>query len=107
MQEHENWLESVLLLATECLKRVELTARLRHAEKTLQITNRTAALGRYMLDNRPDFNNLLTSVLGTSELLLDKTGELPELSRDHIQTIHPTPLQLHQFIQRFRSLPLT
>ncbi len=106
MQEHENWLESVLLLATECLKRVELTARLRHAEKTLQITNRTAALGRYMLDNRHDFNNLLTSVLGNSELLLDETGDLPELARDQIQTIHATALQIHEIMQRFGSLAI-
>ncbi len=106
MQEHENWLESVLLLATECLKRVELTVRLRHAEKTLQITNRTAALGRYMLDNRHDFSNLLTSVLGNSELLLDETGDLPELARDQIQTIHATALQIHEIMQRFSSLAI-
>jgi signal transduction histidine kinase len=104
MQEHENWLESVLLLATECLRRVELSARLRQAEKILQIANRTATLGRYMLDNRHDFSNLLTSVLGNAELLLDGTAELPELARDQIQTIHATALQIHEIMQRFGSL---
>ncbi len=106
MQQHENWLESVLLLATECLKRVEIAARLRQAEKTLQLANRTAVLGRYMLDNRHDFSNLLTSVLGNSELLLDETGELPELARDQVQTIHATALQIHEIMQRFGSLAI-
>src|SRR4249919_508295 len=33
MQYHPAWLDSLLLLATECLKRVDLSARVRRAEK--------------------------------------------------------------------------
>ncbi len=56
--------------------------------------------------DRHDFSNLLTSVLGNSELLLDETGDLPELARDQIQTIHATALQIHEIMQRFSSLAI-
>jgi len=106
VQQHEMWLDSVLLLATECLRRVELTERLHKAEKSAQGSHRTATLGRYMLDNRHDFSNLLTSVLGNAELLLDDSQLLPEVARDQIQTIHTTALHMHEIMQRFSSLAM-
>jgi signal transduction histidine kinase len=106
MQQHETWLDSVMLLAVECLKRVELTARLRRAERAGIAGSRAAALGRYMLDNQHDFSNLLTSVLGNSELLLTGSHGLPELARDQLETIHATALRMHQVMQRFSSLAI-
>jgi signal transduction histidine kinase len=106
MQQHDTWLDSVQLLAAECLKRVELAARLRRAERAGMAGSRNAKLGRYMLENQHDFSNLLTSVLGNSELLLTDSDVLPELARDQLQTIHATALRMHQVMQRFSSLAI-
>jgi signal transduction histidine kinase len=106
MQQHEGWLDALLLTASECLKRVELTARVRKAEQASAIHARNAALGRYMLDNRHGFNNLLTSVLGNSELLLTECRNLPETARDQLDTIHKMALHMHEIMQRFSSIAI-
>lgn len=104
LQRHEGWLESVVLVAAECLKRVELTGRVRKAEYSAAAHAGHAALGRYMLDTRHDFNNLLTSALGNAELLLLDGGNLGEVARDQLETIHTMTLQMHEIMQRFSSL---
>jgi signal transduction histidine kinase len=106
MQQHEGWLDALLLTASECLKRVDLTARVRKAEQAAAIHARNAALGRYMLDNRHGFNNLLTSVLGNSELLLTECRHLPETARDQLDTIHKMALHMHEIMQRFSSIAI-
>lgn len=106
MQQHEGWLDTLLLLASECLKRVDLTARVRKAEQTAAIHARNATLGRYMLDNRHGFNNLLTSVLGNSELLLAECNDLPETAHDQLDTIHKMALHMHEIMQRFSSIAI-
>jgi signal transduction histidine kinase len=104
LQQHEGWLESVMLVATECLKRVELAARVRKVEHSAAINAGHAALGRYMLETRHDFNNLLTSALGNAELLLLDGDNLGAVARDQVETIHTMTLQLHEIMQRFSSL---
>lgn len=104
LQRHEGFLESVLLLATECLKRVEALSRLRKAEHAVAANSRQAALGRYMLDTRHDFNNLLTSAIGNAELLLLDCTCLDAVARDQLETIHTMTLQMHEIMQRFSSL---
>lgn len=104
MQQNEGWLDALLLVASECLKRVDLTARVRKAEQASAIGARNAALGRYMLDNRHGFNNLLTSVLGNAELLLADCKHLPETARDQVETIHKMALHMHEIMQRFSSI---
>lgn len=104
MQYHEAWLDSLLLLANECLKRVELTERVRRAEKAALASSRGATLGRCMLESRHDLNNSLTSVLGNAELLLLDADALPEPARDQLHTIHEMALQMHEIIQRFSSV---
>lgn len=106
MQQNEGWLDTLVLLASECLKRVDLTARVRKAEQASAIHARNATLGRYMLDNRHGFNNLLTSVLGNSELLLTECKDLPEASRDQLDTIHKMALHMHEIMQRFSSIAI-
>jgi signal transduction histidine kinase len=103
LQRHEGFLEAVMLLATECLKRVEVIARLRNAEQTAEANAGHAALGRYMLETRHDFNNLLTSALGNAELLL-LDGHLDDVARDQLETVHTMTLQMHEILQRFSSL---
>jgi signal transduction histidine kinase len=104
LQRHEGFWESVMLLASECLKRVELTARLRNAEHAAAANASHAALGRYMLETRHDFNNLLTSALGNAELLLLDSAELDDVGRDQLETIHTMTLQMHEIMQRFSSV---
>ena len=106
MQKHESWLDALLLLTSECLKRVDLTARVRKAEQASAVNGRNATLGRYMLDNRHGFNNLLTSVLGNSELLLMEDNHLTEAARDQVETIHKMALHMHEIMQRFSSIAI-
>lgn len=106
MQQHENWLDTLLLLASECLKRADLSARVRKAEQTAAISTRNATLGRYMLDNRHGLNNLLTSVLGNAELLLMESNNLSEAAREQVETIHTTALHMHEIMQRFSSIAI-
>src|SRR5579864_3328846 len=104
MQSHEAWLDSLLLLAIECLKRADLTERVRRAEKAALASSRGATLGRYMLDSRHDLNNCLTSVMGNAELLLLDGEAFPESVRDQLQTIHEMALHMHEIMQRFSSV---
>ena len=104
MQQHACWLDSLMLLAGECLRRVDLTARLRRSEQAALASARGATLGRYMLESRHDLNNSLTSVLGNAELLLLDAERLPEHARDQLQTIHEMALHMHQVMQRFSSV---
>lgn len=104
MRHHEHWLDSVLLLAGECFRRADWSARARKSEQTAGANARYAALGRYMMENRHDFNNLLTSVLGNSELLLLDVEALPGLARDQVETIHEMALHMHEIMQRFSSV---
>lgn len=106
LQHHEGFLESVLLLATECLKRVEVLSRLHKAEHAAAANVRHATLGRYMLDTRHDFNNLLTSAIGNAELLLLDCTSLDAVARDQLETIHAMTLQMHEIMQRFSSLAM-
>ena len=106
MQQHENWLDTLLLLASECLKRSDLTTRVRKAEQASAINGRNATLGRYMLDNRHGLNNLLTSVLGNSELLLMDSSNLSEAAREQVETIHNMALHMHEIMQRFSSIAI-
>jgi signal transduction histidine kinase len=63
-----------------------------------------AALGRYMLEVRHNFNNALTSVLGNSELLLLEPEALPAQTHDQVDTIHTMALRMCEVMQRFSRL---
>jgi signal transduction histidine kinase len=99
----QGWIDSALLLVVECLKRLEVTARLRRAEQAAVASSRSALLGRYVAESRHDLNNSLTSVLGNAELLLLDSEQLPEAARDQVLTIHEMALHMHQIMQRFAS----
>jgi signal transduction histidine kinase len=106
LQKDEGWPEGLLLLANECLKRVALVARVKKAEQGAASVASYAALGRYMLEARHDFNNSLTSVLGNAELLMMDDAGLPDHVRDQLATIHAMSLHLHAIMQRFSSLAM-
>jgi signal transduction histidine kinase len=104
MLRHEAWLDSLLSLAMECLKRVDLAARVRRAEQTALASSRGAALGRCVLESRHDLNNSLTSVLGNAELLLLDADTLPPTAREQLETIHEMALQMHEILRRFSAV---
>jgi len=104
LRQHEGWIDSLLLLANECLKRVDLTLRVRKAEQAVTLNAHNAALGHYMLENRHSISNLLTSVLGNAELLMMDSDGFSEMARDQIQTIHDMALHMHEIMQRFSSI---
>ncbi len=104
LRQQEGWVDNLVLLAGEALRRVEAVARARRAEQACAASQRYAALGRYMLDMRHGFNNAMTSVLGNAELLLlEPKAFTPEI-REQIETIHTMSLRMHEIMQRFSSL---
>ncbi len=104
LNDYEGWVNAVVLLAGEAMRRVDATIRARKAEQSMTAAQRHAMLGRYMLDMRHSLNNALTSILGNSELLLLEPGKVSADVRDQIETIHSMSMRLHEIIQRFTSL---
>jgi signal transduction histidine kinase len=100
----DGWINAVILVSIEALRRVEAVARSQRAERLALENQQDAALGRYMLDMRPGINNALTSVLGNADLLMLDGDRLAPESREQIRTIHTMALRLHQVMQRFSSL---
>ena len=104
LRQHEGWLDALVLLAAEALRRMEATHRARRAEQSTADQQRDATLGRYMRDMRHSFNNALTSVLGNAELMLLEPGGLSAEAREQVGTIHNMALRMHEMLQRFSSL---
>lgn len=100
----EGWLDAVVSIVTEGMRRVEAQARARKAEQSATQNQRNATLGRYMLDVRHNMNNALTSVLGNAELLLMQPEILPTQIKDQLETIHSMTMRMHEILQRFSSL---
>lgn len=104
LRNYEGWVDLLIVLAAECLRRMDAQTRAERAEKKLQSQERDATLGRYMVEMRHGLNNALTSVLGNAELLLLEPGELSPQMRDQMATIHTMTLRIHEIVQRFSSL---
>ena len=106
LHEHETWLDNIVTLGAEVLRRIESTNRARRVEQSLAEAQLNSTLGRYMLDMRHGLNNALTSILGNSELLLLEPGALSAEHRDQVTTMHSMALRIHEIVQRFTSLEL-
>ena len=104
VRQQENWLDTLVLVAGEIIRRVSAEIEARRFEQTNLLLERQAHLGRYMLDMRHTLNNTLTSVLGNSELLLLEPGSLSAGARSQIETIRNMSLRMHEILQRFSSL---
>jgi signal transduction histidine kinase len=104
VRRQENWLDTMVLVAGEILRRVSAEADAHHFERANVLLERQALLGRYMLEMRHTLNNTLTSVLGNSELLLLEPGSLSAGARSQIETIRNMSLRMHEILQRFSSL---
>ncbi len=104
VREHEGWVDVVVALAGESLRRLDANQRARHAEQIQAQAEGHAMLGRYMLDMRHSMNNALTSVLGNAELMLLEPGAFSAEVRDQLATIHTMALRIHDIVQRFSSM---
>jgi signal transduction histidine kinase len=102
--QHEAWLDTLVLLGGECLRRVEAVKRAQQAEQAAALNHRQATLGRYMIEMRHSLNNALTSVLGNSELLLMEPAAFSAQVREQLEIIRNMGLRMHEIIQRFSSL---
>ena len=99
-----DWPTVVVLLAGEILRRLGAQQRAERAEYAIQSLERRAALGRYMLEMRPAFNNALTSALGNADLLLLESSGMSAESLERMRTLHRMTLRLNEMMQRFSSL---
>lgn len=104
LHQHEGWLDALVLVSVEVLRRCELLARARRAEQANKTLERQATLGRYVLEMRHNLNNALTSVLGNSELLLLEAGSFSATTRSQIETIRNMSVRMHEILQRFYSI---
>ena len=100
----DGWIEILILLSSEVLRRVNALNRAQRAERVALEAQRNAVLGCYMLEMRPGINNALTSAIGNADLLLLEPGQLSPECRDQIRTIHAMALRLNEVMQRFSSL---
>jgi len=103
-RQKDDWLDSLIMLASEALCHAEAEARAIRAEKANALLIHEATLGRYMLEMRHSLNNMLTATLGNSELLLLEPGSLSGEARSQIETIHNMALRIHEILRRFSSL---
>ncbi|MBZ5628975.1 MAG: hypothetical protein LAO06_08925 [Acidobacteriia bacterium] len=104
VRDHQGWVDVLVALATETLRRLDANARARRAEQALAQAESHAMLGRYMLDMRHSLNNALTSVLGNAELMLLEPGAFTAEVRDQVATIHTMALRIHDIVQRFSRM---
>jgi len=104
LKKSEDWLETIVLFATEMLRRVAIAEVAAEAELRAREAERFSLLGKYMLEMRHTLNNALTSVVGNAELLLMEPGTLAGEAREQVDTIHSMSLRIHEVIQRFSSL---
>lgn len=104
LRQYEGWLDALVLVCSESLRRIRDLHRAQHAEQAAARLERDAVLGRYMLEMRHTLNNALTSILGNSELLLLEPGSLSAMARSQAETIRNMATRIHEIQQRFSSL---
>jgi N-acetylglucosamine kinase-like BadF-type ATPase len=99
-----DWAKEAIAAAGEALGRSAEVAEPHSELEDSRESERCAALGRYMLEARPRWNNALTSVLGNADLLLLEPATLPESARDQVQAIQTMALRLNEIMQRFSTI---
>ena len=104
LRQRENWLDTLVLVGTEAMHRMTAEAHALRAEKINSQLEHEATLGRYMLEMRHTLNNMLTAMLGNSELLLLEPGSLSAEARSQTETIRNMALRIHEILRRFSSL---
>jgi signal transduction histidine kinase len=104
MAQCEGWLDALVLITSEALRRCQAVAHARSLEQANALLERQAALGRYILEMRHSLNNALTSILGNAELLLLESEPRTPGSRAQIETMRNMAVRMHEILQRFSSI---
>jgi len=104
VRQFDGWVDAVVTIAQEVLKRCCALERAEHAEQVLAELEGEATLGRYMLEMRDPLNNALTSLLGNSELLLLEPVRLTTQALEQVDTIRNMAMRVHEVLARFSSL---
>lgn len=104
LQKNEGWLDALVLIVSEALRRSQAVIRLRRSENAGALLQQQAALGNYMREMLHNLNNALTSVLGNSELLLLEPESLTLTAQSQVETIRNMALRMHEILHRFSSL---
>ncbi len=97
------WPAIVGLVGREILRRLQAESRAREAETVSAAAQAEATLGRYVVEMRTNINNVLTTVLGNAELMVQEPG-LPANVLAEADTICNMALRLHEVFQRFSSI---
>jgi signal transduction histidine kinase len=100
----DDTLDIAVLAGAELLRRSAYQKRIAVLDQSLRNMQTQAALGRYMLECRHNFNNALTSVLGTAELLAESALQPVDEVRDQVRTIHMMALRMQSLMQRFSAI---
>jgi len=94
------WADTAAALAEALVRMAEAEGRLRESERFI-------ALGHFIADARHGLGNLLTSLLGNSELvLLETEGGLRDEVRGQLETIHSMSQKIYEVLQRLTSLDM-
>jgi signal transduction histidine kinase len=104
LQQGECSTQTLMLVASEVVKRIQAVGNLRLAEEALAVNESSAMLGRYITEMRHTINNALTSVMGNSELMLFEPGGFSAHHRSQIETIRTMSVRIHEIMQRMASL---
>jgi len=104
LRQGDGAMEAAVMAGSELLQRSSYQKRLVEAESSNRNSRSLAALGKYMLESRHSFNNALTSVLGTAELLQLSGLQPAAEARDQVKTIHLMALRLQSLMQRFSAV---
>ncbi len=98
------WPTLCVAVASQLLECRQAKAALARRDEFKSQLEQEAALGRYMLEARHNFNNALTSVLGNSDLILLYAETLAPTLRSQVETIHNMSRRMNEIMQRFSSL---
>jgi len=104
LPEYAGWMEALLSVAREVLRRTTAEKRAREAELTNHAHQRFGVLGRSLLEARPGMVNALTSLLGNADLILLSDEPMPAQCREQVRTIRTMALRLNEMVQRLSSL---
>jgi len=99
-----DWVSVAVAIAAQMVRRSAAQRRADSAENLSRVLQRRAALGRYMLEMRPDLNDALTCAMGNADLLLLDSAGLSGEALDHVRTLHRMVLRLNEMVGRFSSL---
>lgn len=102
--QHDRWLDTLMLLSREILKRIDADSYARRAERAASFRQRESALGRSVMEMNHVVNDALTSLLGNADLLLLAPEPFSAQSREQIKTIRAMALRLSEVMQHFSSL---